>query len=73
MNEPQLNPVHEWNVEPSHLNYGPPKQDTPVTPLRTTVEGTGAVVVTRSVGGQLQDRATRMEAMNEQGKDAKGS
>ena len=71
MNEPQLNPVHEWNVEPSYSDYGPPNLNPPFNTIQTTVEG--AVVVTRSVGGQLQDRATRMGEMSEQSRQARES
>ena len=60
MKTPDLNLVHEWNVEPSHLDYSPSEYGQSLIVLQKV---DGPVVVTRSAEGRLQDRASRIDAL----------
>ncbi|MEO7098507.1 MAG: hypothetical protein ABI162_04035 [Luteolibacter sp.] len=67
MKQPELNLVHEWNVEPFYKEYPPSENGRP--PLNSSKNeacSSGPAVVPRSAEG---DRITKIEIMMDQRPD----
>ena len=66
MKEPELNLVHEWNVEPFYMEYPPSEYGRSLISSMKETCSSGPAVVSRSVEARLPQKVTTIDALMDQ-------